>query len=205
MTYDTLATKESLQKTINSLQERNFSSEVVQTRKEALEKIKLLIPLGASIMNGSSTTLQEIGFVDHLKEGKHGWNNLHDAVLAEKDPVKQALLRKRSVISDYYVGSVHAVAETGEIVIASASGSQLPHIVYTSPNLIFIVGIQKIVPTFGDAFARVRDYVFPLEDKRMKAVAGFGSAFSKVLVLESEPTFMGRSVHLIFVEEKLGF
>jgi hypothetical protein len=64
-------------------------------------------------MNGASTTLQQIGYVDYLKEGKHGWNNLHDGILAEKDTAKQAELRKHSVVSDYYVGSVHALTDTG--------------------------------------------------------------------------------------------
>jgi len=51
-------------------------------------------------MNGSSTTLTEIGFVDYLKEGIHGWDNVHEDILNEKDPAKQAQLRKESVLAD---------------------------------------------------------------------------------------------------------
>ena len=47
-----------------------------------------------------------------------------EAILAEKDPAKQALLRTQSALSDFYLGSVHAIAETGEFIIASNSGSQ---------------------------------------------------------------------------------
>ena len=32
-----------------------------------------------------------------------------------------------------------------------------------------------------------------------------GSAISKLLVFEREPSFMGRKAHIIFVNEKLGF
>ncbi|MEK7082237.1 MAG: lactate utilization protein, partial [Patescibacteria group bacterium] len=171
---------------------------------EALEKIKELIPKGASVMNGSSRTLEEIGFIEYLESGNHGWDNLHEKILAEQDPTKQALLRKQAVLSDYYLGSAHAVAETGEFVVASNSGSQLPHIVFTSPNLIFVVGAQKIVPNLDAALRRLREYVLPREDARMREAGMGGSAISKLLIFEREPSFMGRKAHIIFVNEKLG-
>jgi len=205
MSYETLANTEAVKKTIGALTERGIEGIIVENRIEALEKVKSLVPQGASVMNGSSRTLEEIGFIEYLKAGTHGWKNLHEEILTEKDPVKQAALRKQAVLSDYYLGSVHAVAETGQLVIASNSGSQLPHIVFTSPNLIFVVGTQKIMPDLDVALERVRTYVLPLEDKRMKEVGMGGSAISKLLIFEREPTFMGRKVRIIFVNEKLGF
>ena len=205
MNYETLANAETVKKTIDALMSRGIEAAAVNNRAEALEKVKTLIPKGASVMNGSSRTLEEIGFVDYLKSGNSGWKNLHEEILAEKDPMKQAILRKQAVLSDYYLGSAHAVAETGQLVIASNSGSQLPHLVFTSPNLILVVGTQKIMPTLDVALERVRRYVLPLEDKRMKDAGMGGSAISKLLIFEREPTFMGRKVHVIFVNEKLGF
>ncbi len=205
MTYDTLASDAVIEKTRQALQSRGFQSTVVSSGTEALELIKTFISPGASVMNGSSRTLEEIGFIDYLKSGAHGWNNLHAAVLAEKDPTKQALLRKQSVLSDFYLGSVHAVAETGEIVIASNTGSQLPHIVYTSPNLIFVVSTQKITPTLQDALARVQEHVIPLEDARMMSVYKSHTALNKELILRGDPAFLGRTIRVIFVKEKLGF
>lgn len=205
MNYETLANTKVVQKTINALAERGITAVIVNNRLEALEKVKSLIPKGASVMNGSSRTLEEIGFVDYLKSGNHGWKNLHEEILAEKDPAKQATLRKQAVLADCYLGSVHAVAETGQFVIASNSGSQLPHVVFTSPNLIFVVGTQKLAPNLDTALSRVREYVLPLEDKRMKDAGMGGSAISKLLIFEREPTFMGRKVHIIFVNKKLGF
>lgn len=177
----------------------------MSSKEEALEKIKEIIPDGASLMNGSSETLRQIGFVDLLKSGKHPWRNLHDDVLAEKDPEKQKKLRRESVLSDFYLGSVHALTETGEIVVASNTGSQLSHLVYTSPNIIFVVGAQKIVPTLPDAFRRIDEYVYPLEDARMKSVYGYGSSHSKTLILQKESPGLGRKIRVIIVNEALGF
>lgn len=205
MNYETLSNTEAVNKTVDTLTERGVEVVVVNNRAEALEKVKSLIPKGASVMNGSSRTLEEIGFVDYLKSGNHPWKNLHEEVLKEKDPKKQAELRRQSVLSDYYLGSVHAVAKTGQLVISSNSGSQLPHIVYTSLNLIFVAGTQKITPDLDSAIKRVREYVLPLEDKRMKEVGMGGSFISKILIFEKEQPFMKRKVRLIFVNEKLGF
>lgn len=205
MSYETLSDQQTVARTSTALAQRGIESVFVNTRTEALEKIKALIPKGASIMNGSSRTLEEIGFIDYLKSGAHGWKNLHEEILAETDEAKQSELRKQAVSSDYYLGSAHAIAETGEMVFASNSGSQLPHLVFTSPHLILVVGTHKITPHLEEALQRVREYVLPLESQRMKDAGMGGSAISKLLIFEKEPSFMGRKVLVIFVNEKLGF
>lgn len=205
MQYTQLANDEIIEKTVVELAKRGVEAIVVDTKFAALEKIKSFIPTGASVMNGSSTTLIEIGFVDYLKEGQHGWNNLHAAILAEKDPAKQSELRKESALSDYYLGSVHALSQTGEFVIASNTGSQLPHVVYTSPNLIFVVGAQKIVPTLNDALKRLEDYVVPLENDRSLKAYGAPTRLNKLVIFKGESPYNGRKLRMIIVKESLGF
>ena len=205
MQYNQLASNESIQITIGELAKHNVEAVVVDTKVEALAKIKELIPAGVSVMNGTSTTLVEIGFVDYLKEGKHGWNNLHETILAEKDPAKQGQLRKESALSDYYLGSVHALSQTGEFVVASNTGSQLPHIVFTSQNLLLVVGAQKIVPTLSEALKRLEEYVVPLEDERSKQAYGVPTTLNKIVIFKGESPMIGRKVKMIIVKESLGF
>src|SRR3989344_2659316 len=83
MDYTKLASRESVEKTAEALKGRGFTPIIVENAKEAFDTIIKLIPESASVMNGSSVTLEEIGFVDHLKAGEHGWHNLHEAVLKE--------------------------------------------------------------------------------------------------------------------------
>lgn len=203
--YDTLATSETITKTAEALKVRGFDPIIVGTKREALAKIKELIPAGASVMNGSSVTLDEIGFIDYLKGGTHGWNNLHATILAEKDPEKQKELRKHSVVSDFYLGSVHALSQIGEMVIASNTGSQLSHVVFTSPNIILVVGAQKITATLADAFERLEKYVVPLEDVRIMKQYNIHTAKNKTVILHGENPMMGRKAHVLIVNEKLGF
>jgi hypothetical protein len=205
MDYATLPPRATVEKVVANLKDRNIEATIVETKEDALAQIKEWIPKGASVMNGASATLGEIGFIDYLKSDAHGWNNLHAAIVAETDPAKQAALRKQSVLSDYYLGSVHALSESGELVIASNTGSQLPHIVFTSQNLIFVVSTQKITPTLADAQKRLVEHVVPLEDKRMMGVYGVGTHISKELIFHWENPMMGRKVRVLFVNEKLGF
>lgn len=205
MNYKTIPTKDIVEKTMNSLKKNGHLPEFFETKEEVLERIKELIPKGVSVMNGASRTLEDIGFIEYLKGNSHGWNNLHAEILAEKDVAKQNLLRKQSVLSDFYLGSAHAVTENGEILIASNSGSQLPHTVFTSENLIFVVGVQKITPTLLEAFNRLEKHVIPLENTRMQEVAGVDTYPSKIVILNKEPEFMGRKSHILFVNEELGF
>lgn len=205
MKYNKLATQEQITTTVTALKAKGINTIFAKSKAEALEAIKQLIPQGVSVMNGASVTLEQIGFVDYLKSGKHGWNNLHEAIVLEKDSAKQAVLRKQSVLSDYYLGSVHALVQNGEFIIASNTGSQLPHIVFTSSNLIFVISTKKIVPTLETAMKRLEEYVVPLENEHMMKKYGVPTAVNKIVIFKNENSMMGRKVTIILVEEDLGF
>jgi L-lactate utilization protein LutC len=205
MSYDQLASQDTIKNIIAELGKRNVEGLLVQNKAEALAKIQELIPEGASVMNGSSVTLEQIGFIDLLKSDKHPWNNLHAAIVKEKDPAKQATLRKQALLSDYYLGSVHALVESGQFLIASNTGSQLPHVVYSSSNLIFVVGAQKIVKTLDEAFKRLEEYVIPKEEVHMQQLYGVGTHPNKILIFNGESPMVQRKVRVIIVNESLGF
>lgn len=190
---------------IKNLSNRNFEGVFVPDKHTALEKIKELIPRGASVMNGSSVTLEEIRYIDYLKSGEHGWNDLQAVIAAEPDTAKRKLLRKQAILADYYLGSVHALVETGEMIIASNTGSQLSHLVFSSENIILVVGQQKIVPTMEAAWKRLEEVVIPKEQVHMMEKFGVGTQNSKTLVWHKENPMLGRNVRVIIVEEDLGF
>lgn len=203
--YSKPAVNARLVKAVAELEAKGIETYIVSNAREALVKIKKLIPKNASVMNGSSKTLEEIGFVDYLKSGRHGWNNLHEAIVNESDPKEKSRLRKEAVLADYYLGSVHALTENGDFIVASNTGSQLPHIVYTSPNLIFVVGAQKIVGDLEGAMRRLDEYVVPLEDENMNQKYGMGTKLNKIVIFRGESEFTGRKIRMILVREKLGF
>jgi len=206
MAYDTLPSPERIQRTVDAVNARGIHAELVETKESALERVQALIPPGCVVMTGGSVTLQQIGLEDILISGNHPWRNFKDDLLAEKDPVKQSAMRRQGTLAEYYLGSVNALAETGELVFASGSGSQLPAYAYTSRNVIWVVGAQKIAPTLEDALRRVREYVLPLEDQRQKSLGNkAGSRINRILIIEGEPAYLRRNLTLILVNQVLGF
>jgi L-lactate utilization protein LutC len=206
MDFASPATTEQIGATMEALKARGIAAEVVATRGEALARLHDLIPAGASVSTGASLTLKEIGFEALLISNEHPWQNLKAAIVAEKDLGRQTLMRRQSTLADYFLGSVHAVAQTGELVVGSLTGSQLAPYAYSASNVIWVVGTQKITPTLETAIQRLREHVLPHEDKRMRESSGgrMGSGIGKMLIFEREAPFLNRKVALLFVREKVG-
>lgn len=200
--WNKLASESDLSRTVESLKSHGINVFVVNNKEEALAKVKHLIPKGVTIANGSSTTLNEIGFVDYLMKGNHGWKNLHEQVLAEKDPVMQNDMRRKMVTADYFLGSINAISKTGALVACDASGSRVGAYLFAAKNLLLVAGTNKITDTLEDAMQRVREYVFPLENARAKKVYGMNSMTAKWAIIEHERP---NRITLILVKEKLGF
>ena len=204
--FSALAPLAVVQETMEAVKSCGISVELLATGKEALDRLKSIIPAGASIMTGASVTLREIGFEELLISKAHPWKNLKEDILSEKDPARQLALRKQALLADYFLGSVHAIARTGELVVASATGSQLAPYAFSSANVIWVAGIQKITQTVEEGIRRIREYIMPHEEVRMRAMTGgkMGTMLGKLLIFEREAPFLGRTVRLLLVREKVG-
>jgi L-lactate utilization protein LutB len=66
-----IPSEEIVRKTIEALKGRGVNVEFLKNRAEALKRLTELIPPGAELSTGASTTLEEIGFTDLLKSGNH--------------------------------------------------------------------------------------------------------------------------------------
>ena len=204
--FGTAASAVVIEKTREALSARGITVTVVGTRAEALERLKELIPSGASVNSGASVSLREIGFEALLTSMNHPWRNLKGEYLAEKDPARQRVLRRQAILSDYFLGSVHALTQAGQLIVASATGSQIAPYAYASPNVIWVVGSQKIVPSVDEGFRRIREYILPDEEKRMRELSGgkMGTMIGKILVFERESPVLARTVNLLLVREPVG-
>jgi L-lactate utilization protein LutB len=197
---------EIIARTAKAVEARGVTVTVAGSIAAVLPILVNLIPENATVMTGASLTLREIGFEELLKSGNHHWRNLKEEIVAEKDPARQQQLRKQGTLADYFLGSVHAIAETGEILVASATGSQLAPYAYSSTHVIWIAGAQKIVPSVEEGFRRIREHALPDEDQRMKRAFGpaSGSFIGKILLFEREAPYLHRSVALILIREAAG-
>jgi L-lactate utilization protein LutB len=202
-TLDELADDETVEETVANLEANGFDVVVVDTAEEALDTITSHIPAGASVMNGHSTTLEEVGFDEYLGEGDHEWESLPDEIWSIDDDEKRQAARRESQTADYFLGGINAIAETGELVAADRSGSRIGAYPFAAGNVVIVSGTNKIVPTLDDAFDRLESVAYPLENERAQEAYGVDSAIAKQLVFRQELD-EGRTT-VVLVREQLGY
>jgi hypothetical protein len=191
-----------LERTAAALTAHGFAVELLDDAAEARGRVKDLIPEGATVLTGASETLRLSGIdADINASGRYASVRARGMAL---DRAKDADEIRRLLASpDIAIGSVNAVTETGELVVASASGSQLPGYAGGAAHAIWVVGAQKVVPDLGTALRRIEDYVLPLESARVQVVYGGPSAVNRVLILNAEP-HPGRGTVLL-LREAIGY
>ena len=191
-----------LERAAAALTAHGFTVEILDDAAAARTRIKDLIPEGASVFTGASETLRLSGIDEDINT-----SGRYDAIRSRGTAMDRVAQRDEiwRLIStpDVIVGSVAAVTETGSLVIASASGSQLPGYAGGSARAIWIVGAQKVVPDLSTALRRVEDHCLPLENDRAMKVYGKPSALNRVLILNAEPE-AGRGTVLL-LREAIGF
>ncbi|MBP9817198.1 LUD domain-containing protein [Candidatus Shapirobacteria bacterium] len=182
---------------ISNLKNNGFEVSVSVSSDDVIKKIHELIPEGSQVMTMSSTTLDQLGISQEINE-----SGKYDAI-KPKFYAGDAEARHLASLPDIAIGSVHAVTETGELVIASATGSQLPAYVFGAKKVIFVVSTKKISGDLTAALKRIYDVVLPLEDARALKAYGVHSGVNKLLILNKEP--VASRTHILFVEQDLGF
>jgi len=196
------ATGERLERVAAALTANNFAAEILNDAAAARARIEDLIPEGASVFTGSSETLRLSGIEEDIsKSGRY--DDIRSRGQTMDRTTQLGEIWRLMSTPDVIVGSVAAVTETGSLVIASASGSQLPGYAGGSLRAIWVVGAQKVVPDLATALRRIEDHCLPLENDRAMKVYGGPSAVNRVLILNAEP-HPGRGTVLL-LREAIGF
>lgn len=200
--FTQLASEKQIEKTVQALQARGIHVVVFETGEEARTYVLGQIPDGAEVYDSPSRTLEVIGLTEQIAH-----SDRFQSVRARLSTLDRAThlheMRKLVAAPEVLVSSIHALTEQGEVLIASAAGSQLGAAVFGAGKVIWVVGTQKLVHTMEDGLRRVREYSLPLENERAQQVYGVGSAINKLLIVnaEHEP---GRAT-IVLVKQQLGF
>jgi len=200
--FATLADEARVARAAAALEANGISVIRAADAEEAKGIVLGLIPAGSEVHAGASQTLQTSGITEELE--KSGRHELVGPRIWSMDRETQAdEIRRLGSSPDFMLGSVHAVTETGSLVAASASGSQLGPYAAGAGKVILVVGTQKIVQDLDEALSRIYDYVFPLEDARAEAAYGVHSGVNKILIINRE--WEPERTTVVLVDEALGF
>jgi hypothetical protein len=196
------ASAERLERAAAALGANGFAAEILDDVAAARARVNDMIPAGASVLTGASETLRLSG-IDQDINASGRYDAIRPRILAIDRATGGDEIRKLVATPDFVVNSVAAVTETGSLVVASASGSQLPSYSGGAGHRIWIAGAQKVVPDLSTALRRVEEHSLPLESVRAQAVYGRPSAINRLLILNAEPA-PGQGTVLL-LREAIGF
>ena len=174
-----------LDRAAEALTAHGFTVEILDDVAAARTRVRDLIPEGASVFTAASETLRLSG-IDEDINASGRYEAVKPRVLAMDRVAAADDFRRLLASPDVVIGSVAALTETGSLVAASGSGSQLPAYSGGAGRAIWIVGAQKVVPDLGTALRRVEDHALPLESARTREAYGWPSAVNRLLILNAE-------------------
>ena len=120
-----VTTNDVLIQTSLALTQRNIHTSIAENAADAKQLLIDLIPRNSEVYVSTSETLDSIGYTEHISQS-NSYKSLNELVTAETDLDTQKDVRRRvTTIADYFVGSVQAISASGEVIIASGSGSQI--------------------------------------------------------------------------------
>ena len=200
MKYATLASDAQINKAAEALRAHGITVIIAENGAKAKQEVLALLPKGASVFTSASATLDAIGIPAEVDAN---FNSVR-VQLSKMDYATQGgEMMKLGATPDVMIGSVHAVTEQGNVLIASATGSQLAGYVSAAGKVIWVVGSQKIVADMATAMDRLETYTLALEDERALNAYGMNSGINKLLIVNREAN--PARTTMVIVKENLGF
>jgi hypothetical protein len=199
--FEAPASEAELEALADRLRERNFEVVIVQNGQAAKSAVMERLPEGASVHSGKSKTLEDAGvFEELMNSDRYDFLRRRTNKMDRKTQLDE--IRRLTSSPDVMLGSAHAVTKAGQIVITSASGSQIGPIASGAGKLVLVIGSQKIVPDLDTAFRRIEEHVFPWEDARLREAMNIGTKITRTLILDRD--FMPGRTTIILVREPIG-
>ncbi len=199
------------QSVVKELQAKGYQSVYTETKEQALEEVLKLIPGGASVGIPGTVTIREIGAMEKLAERGckifHHWNpNL--------TPEERMRMLQDENSADYFLTSANAITRDGKIVNIDGNGNRVSGMAFGRGTLIFVIGMNKVVPNLDEALTRIRTATPPnvlrLGGNTPCVQTGYcvdcdsPARVCRALLILERPV-SGRKAHVIMVGENLGY
>ncbi len=147
-----------------SLVKNGFTAEYFDTREKLIKAVDAMLAPGMSIGFGGSMTVRELGILDKAKE--RGCTILDHNAPGIDAETRMSILRKQ-LTADLFISSTNALTLDGELVNVDGNGNRVAALSFGPKKILVIAGINKIVSTLDDAFARIELTASPKNNKRL--------------------------------------
>ena len=152
------------QRTVQALKKNNFDAQYFPKAADALEVLWKSIPEGATVGVGGSLTLNQIGFYDAVQKRPVKLLNPFAKGLSPEEGGK---IRRAIFSADVFVCSSNAVTEDGKLYNIDATGNRVAPMIFGPKKVVLFCGVNKIVKDIDEAHKRVKEWVAPMNVKRL--------------------------------------
>ena len=163
---------------------------------------------GKTIGMGGSVTLRDLGLYEALSQrGTVYWH--------WQQPGPETLAQAAQ--AQVYLTSVNALAETGQLVNIDGTGNRISAAAGAHETVCYLVGRNKIAPTFQQALWRARNIAAPKNAQRLKRKTPCAAKADRcydcsspericrgLVVLWEKPALIPE-VEVVIIEQELGF
>jgi len=149
--------RETVNLIIQNLSKRNINGHYFETSDAAKEAILTWIPTDATVGIGNSRTVKDLDLSATLSDKGH---IVYDKTTVQTDRGKK-LLKKKALMTDWYITGTNALSKSGHLVNIDHSGSRVAAMLYGPDNVIIVIGVNKIEETLDDALNRARNEAAP--------------------------------------------
>ena len=139
-----------------NLEARGFSVSTFSTAAEAAAYLDSAID-GTTVGIGGSMTVQQMGL--HEKLAAHNTVHWHWTDGPEA--------RAKAAHADVYITSANGLTENGEVINIDGAGNRVASTLYGHKRVYFIIGRNKLAPTYDEALWRARNIAAPKNAQRL--------------------------------------
>ena len=139
-----------------NLEARGFSVSTFSTAAEAAAYLDSAID-GTTVGIGGSMTVQQMGL--HEKLAAHNEVHWHWTDGPEA--------RAKAAHADVYITSANGITENGEVINIDGAGNRVASTLYGHKRVYFIIGRNKLAPTYDEALWRARNIAAPKNAQRL--------------------------------------
>ncbi len=194
-------------KVSENLKARGYAVQCFATAQEAADYLNGAID-GVSVAFGGSVTLDQMGLFERLSSHNHAMWHWREGTA--EDP------RKEGLTADVYVTSVNGMDEDGDLINIDGAGNRVAASLFGHKKVYFVVGRNKLAPTYDEALWRARNIAAPKNAQRLQRKTPCAAKGDKCydckspericrgLVVLWKP-MMGMEAEVVLVDEDLGY
>lgn len=189
---------------------KGFAFDSFSNKEDARKFVLSLIKEDDTVTFGGSTSVNQIGILEDLKNYKNFIDRNNKELKAEAEI--------KAFTSDVYLCSANAVTKNGDIISTDGGGNRVAAVIYGPKKVFIIAGRNKVCNTEKDALKRVRNIAAGENSIRFKLDnpccvnnmicdednCDIEKRLCAYTVIINKCHIKDR-IHIIFINEELGF